>query len=62
MADSRVLLAAHDGDAMTANADFEALDAVEKQRRFGKPPVEDVAFGVVEIAAVGPAAEFFAEE
>lgn len=62
MADGRVLLAAHDGDAKSADAGFEALDAGQERGRFREAPIEDVAVRVVKVAAFGPAAEFFAQK
>jgi hypothetical protein len=62
MAMGGVLLAAHDGDAMLADAGQQALDSRAKVRGPRHPPVEDVPSGVVTVLVVGSSTEIAPEE
>jgi hypothetical protein len=56
MAEGRVLLAAHDRDAVLLDSRFQSLDPRSKEWRFGEARVEHIALGIVELCALRPAA------
>jgi hypothetical protein len=58
----RVLLAAHDGEAIVAEAALQPLDARHEELRLGDAPIEDVAVLVVVLVCFRSAAELAPEE